>query len=198
MEIGDWRVDTNLQSLIPNLLKKLVIDGDGLLGGALPAKFSGLGQTELAAVFVFFRVGEEAGDNGRYPLHIHRVKISRRFAAHLRVTGRVAGRHHLSASHMLQNRQAKPFIQTGLHGQRRGGDDRGQVFVGDPTEGENGRFQPQRLYLRKKIVIEPPSAPDQDEGKGGETLAQGQEGIEQAAEIFARLDGAEVEKELIG
>ena len=46
------------------------------------------------------------------------------------------------------------------------------------------------LNLGKKVIIEPPLAPSQDEGEGREEEAQGLEGIEQSGEIFTRLDGA--------
>ena len=95
--------------------------------------------------------------------HVDGVKVGGGLAPHFRVAAAPAGGHHLPAGHMLQNGQAKAFVEAGLHGQAGGGDDRGQVFVGNPAQGFDHVAQAIGGDLGEEGVVEPAFAAGQEQ-----------------------------------
>ena len=53
-----------------------------------------------------------------------------------------AGCHHLAASHVFQDGQAKPFVQAGLYAQGGGGNNGRQIGVGHPAQRSDDILQP--------------------------------------------------------
>ncbi len=74
-------------------------------------------------MFVFITVGQQTTDNRNHLVAVEWIEVGGCLAADFGVAAAVAGRNHLPAGHMLQDRQAKALVQAGLDSQRSTGND---------------------------------------------------------------------------